>query len=103
MGGFVIFERNFRFGSPSRAYGMPHLSSTQRFCPRAGTIDTMRKGQVLRSGILGKWKSGQCGPEPHSGNGTDRGSPACDVAVHSGNNFREVEAIRPEAAKRGKD
>jgi hypothetical protein len=55
MGGFAIFERNFRFGTLSRAYRMPPLSSTQRFCPRAGTIDTMRKGQVLRNGIIGMW------------------------------------------------
>jgi hypothetical protein len=54
MGGFAIFERNFRFGTHSRAYRMPPLSSTQRFCPIAGTINTMRKGQVRKYPVIGE-------------------------------------------------
>jgi hypothetical protein len=52
------------------------------------------------SAIFGKWKTASGDPGPHSENPNYRECPTCDAAVHSRNNFRDVHAIRPEAAER---
>jgi hypothetical protein len=57
-------------------------------------------GQLPRNGIFGNWL---CAVGPHSDNAAYRECPTCNAAVHSGKNFREVGAIRPEGAERGKD
>ena len=53
----------------------------------------------LRNALLGKWARLK---KPVSENATYRECPTCDAAVHSGNNFREVDAIHPGAAQRGR-
>jgi hypothetical protein len=52
--------------------------------------------------IFGKWETASGDPGPHSENPNYRECATRDAAVHSRNNFREVHAIRPEAAERGR-